>query len=160
MGGGIRVHYEHILASSARYAIYIQIAFLFYFITAHIRGGFQLCPPDDSPPRPPLVAQLVDKVEKLKNAQNVMGSPKSALKFFRTILLLTRWGGGGVLSSNFVHQMCHQGGGGSLVPTLSTRCATREGGGGRGVRSTRCATRGGGGVQLCPPDEPPPPHRT
>ena len=38
---------------------------------------------------------------------------------------------GGVLSSNFVHQMCHWGGGGrggSLVPTLSTRCATRGGG--------------------------------
>ena len=32
-----------------------------------------------------------------KNAQNDMGSPKM--------------GGGGVLSSNFVHQMCHRGGG-------------------------------------------------
>ena len=33
--------------------------------------------------------------KKLKNAQNVMGSPKSALKIFRTILPLTRCGGGG-----------------------------------------------------------------
>ena len=43
------------------------------------------------------------------------------------------WGGGegGVLSPDFVHQMCHQGGGGgSLAPTLSTRCATRRGEGG------------------------------
>ena len=46
-----------------------------------------------------------------------------------------QWGGEGVLSSNFVHQMCHQGGVRvSLVPTLSTRCATGEGEG-RGVLS-------------------------
>ena len=38
-------------------------------------------------------------------------------------MAMSDWGGegsgGGVLSSNFVHQMCHQGGreGGSLVPT-------------------------------------------
>ena len=31
---------------------------------------------------------------------------------------------GGILSSNIVHQMCHQRGW-PLVPTLSTRCATR-----------------------------------
>ena len=47
-------------------------------------------------------------------------------------------------------------GGGSLVPTLSTRCVTRGGRGGRGGKggrggslvptlSTRCVTRGGGG---------------
>ena len=28
------------------------------------------------------------------------------------------WGGGGVLSSNFVHQMCHQGEGGSVSQIL------------------------------------------
>ena len=55
---------------------------------------------------------------------------------------------GGLLSSNFVHQMCHQGEGGwgrgvSLVPTLSTRCATRgEGEEGRGEGE------GGGGFVL------------
>ena len=50
------------------------------------------------------------------NAQNVMGSPKSALNFFSDYTPFDQVGGGG-----------------SLVPTLSTRCATR---GGRGVLSS------------------------
>ena len=81
---------------------------------------------------------------------NNKASPKSALKFFRTILPLTRWEGGrgeGGKGGEGGRGEGGGGGGGSLVQTLSTRCATRGGGeGGSLVQtlSTRCATMGGG----------------
>ena len=106
----------------------------------------------------------------LKNTQNFMESPKRELKLFHTIILLTRCGGGGILSSNFVHYLFHHGGGergggkgwGSLVPTVSTSCATRGGGetgGGWGHLMAHLVDTVGTKDPTLPPYLfPPPPH--
>ena len=89
------------------------------FLNAHIRS---FCPS---------VSRGRGGGVKIEKCSECHGKPKKCIKIFQTILPLTGGGGGGggggVLSSNFVHQMCHQGGG-SLVPTLSTRCPTGGGG--------------------------------
>ena len=75
-------------------------------------------------------------------------------------------GGGGSLVPTLSTRCATRGGGGSLVPTLSTRCATRGGGSLVPTLSTRCATRGRGeGGSLVPtlstrwPPPPPPGQR-